>query len=65
MRILPRKSLSTDAAINLVILLSGSCLAICLYLLGPAFSVMERPAFDGQLFASSTDSALTHASGSR
>lgn len=45
MRILPRKPMSTDAFINLVILCSGSCLALCLYLLGPAFPVIEQPAF--------------------
>lgn len=51
MSILPRKPISTDTAINLVILCSGSCLALSLYLLGPAFAVLEGPAFDGPMLA--------------
>lgn len=55
MRILPRKSLSANTTINLVILTSGSCVALCLYLLGPAFSVIERPAFQAPALAATIE----------
>lgn len=42
---LASKTISTNTTINLIILGSGSCLALCLYLLGPAYPLVCEPAF--------------------
>lgn len=41
-----REKLSLNSIINLTILSSGACLALCLYLLGPGYSNFSAPVFD-------------------